>query len=181
MKPPILTGPRVILRPIKLSDAISFSKWCHDQAVYKHFNASVHNISPAVERKWIRHQWQDKNQVNWAILNEAKKYIGNTRLIFDQANSRARWGIIIGDKKEWGKGYAQEVIKIVCEYFFRIKKWHRIDLTVEMLNTRAVAAYQKAGFILEGVQRKSRINPVLKTYVDVGMMGILREDWLKKH
>lgn len=178
MKAPILKGPRVTLRPLKLKDAENYVRWFRDKAVMRHFNRNVHNISLREEQRWIRQQWQKQNMLNWAIIVD-EKHIGGTGIRLDKKNKSAHWGIVIGNKKEWGKGYAGEAIKLCADYVFKELKYQRLDLTVEMPNKKALKAYKKAGFKLEGVMRRSKYNPILKNYVDMGVMSILKKEWLK--
>ncbi|MFZ2189580.1 MAG: GNAT family protein [Candidatus Magasanikiibacteriota bacterium] len=180
MKGPILKGPRVILRPIKVSDAPNYVRWFSDKEVRIHFNYNVWDVSEKEEKKFIRKSLKNKNQILFAIIYNGK-HIGGSGLDFDWKSKRASWGIIIGEKDEWGKGIAGEVIKLLLEYGFKKWKLNRIDLEVEMLNKRALKAYKKAGFKLEGVIRQGQFNPQLKSFIDKGIMGILKEEWLKKY
>ena len=49
-----------------------------------------------------------------------------------------------------------------------------------MDNKRALSAYKKAGFKLEGVMRRYHWNLVTKKFEDEGMLSILKEEWGKK-
>jgi len=180
MKVPILQSPRLTLRPIKLADAKNYVRWFRDKKVMLHFAQRCYRLSLKEEQKWVRQQWRRQDVMNWAII-VAGKHIGGTGVQLNEKNKSAYWGIVIGERKQWGQGYAQECVKLVADYVFIKLKYVRLELLVEMPNEKAVRAYKKAGFKLEGVKRKANYNIFFKKHVDEGMMSILREEWLKKH
>ena len=58
----------------------------------------------------------------------------------------------MGDKSEWGKGYAKEASKKIIEFFFGEEKpLRKINLGVVKSNTSAVKLYESLGFEIEGV------------------------------
>ncbi len=175
MKGKILKGKNIILRPIKLSDAPNYVRWFKDKEVTKFL--TVKPLTLLVEQKWIRSSWRNKNEVNWA-LEIFDKHIGGTGLRLDPQNKTGNWGIVIGEKKEWGKGCGTEVGKICLDFVFKDLKYNRFDLEVFMSNKRALKVYKKIGFQLEGVKRKSFLNTITRRYEDIGIMSILKEEWL---
>src|SRR5258705_12317688 len=77
----------------------------------------------------------DPSQVMWAIvLKHNGRLIGNAALEhLDWRNRRAESGTVIGEKDEWGKGYAGEAMRLRTRYAFR-------ELGLETVTTRAVIA-----------------------------------------
>ena len=180
MKGPILKGPRITLRPIKLSDAPNYVCWFDDKKVIKYL-ASQEPLTLKKEYEYIKNLARNKNNINYAIINEEKKHIGSAG--FHEINwkdKRAVFGIVIGEKDQWWKGYAGECIKVLADYLFKKLKFNRFELDVSVANSRGVKAYKKAGFIFEGVKRKHHFNKVTKKFEDTAFMSILRADWLKK-
>ncbi len=53
--------------------------------------------------------------------------------------------------------------------------WPRVSLSVLGNNPRAIRAYEKAGFVLEGRSRGHNLYDGQR--IDEAFMGILREDW----
>jgi len=180
MKGPILKGPRITLRPLKLSDAPNYVRWFSDKNVIKYL-ALQEPITLKEECKYIKNLTRDKSHINYAIINEEKKHIGSAGFNgINKKDKRAAFGIFIGEKDQWGKGYAGECIKLLANYLFKKLKFNRFELEASVANTRGVKAYKKAGFVLEGVRRKWHFNKITRKFEDVAFMGILREDWLKK-
>jgi len=179
MKAPILKGERITLRPLKLSDAPIFRRWFQDKEVCKYLMLQK-APSLASERKWIRDNLRAKDEYTWSFYNESNVLIGNCGLRLKPKDKLANFGIVIGEKREWGKGYAGDVIDAVGNYVFKKLKYQRFELVVFMGNKRALAVYKKAGLRLEGVRRRYHWNMVTKKFEDDGIMSILKEEWEKK-
>jgi len=180
MKQPILVGKHVTLRPMKLSDAPNYVKWFNDQDVIKYLSVEeLSNIES--ERKYIRKVLRDKKVMPFSIITADKKHIGSFRLTLNQINKNVNFGLIIGDKKEWGKGYGEECLLLACDYVFEKLKFHRFDLEVVDGNSRAIKLYKKIGFKLEGRKREFKWFNKTKQFVDQLTMGMLRDDWLNKN
>jgi RimJ/RimL family protein N-acetyltransferase len=84
--------------------------------------------------------------------------IGTTRLhSIIEADRRARLAIGIFDRRFWSHGYGAEAINLILGYGFSTMRLHRIDLRVLAYNNRAIRAYEKCGFVREGVERESAL------------------------
>jgi len=179
-KPIILKGPRVTLRPIKLSDAKDYVGWFRDKEVVKFLGNKLLNIKEKGVRDYFIKEKAKKDAMLWAITVVGTGQIGNIHLGLDKNNKRASLGLVIADKKYWGQGYGPETLKILGDYVFKKLKYNRLELTVFTNNKRAVSAYKKVGFKVEGTLRKHIYAHVLKKYCDEYVMGILKEEWLTK-
>lgn len=104
------------------------------------------------------------------------KFIGQVVLhSFSETHRSAELGITIGDKDYWGKGYGREAMELILDYGFRLRNLHKVFLTVNGNNDRAIRAYRACGFVEEGRWR----NHVWSAgeYIDLVCMGILRDEW----
>jgi RimJ/RimL family protein N-acetyltransferase len=73
--------------------------------------------------------------------------IGETLLQhIDVRHGTAEFGITLGRKDYWGRGYGTEATRPVLDYGFRFLNLHNILLLVTSYNPRAQRAYAKAGF-----------------------------------
>jgi [ribosomal protein S5]-alanine N-acetyltransferase len=109
----------------------------------------------------------------WAIrLKDSGKHIGNIKI--DPVNERSRigeYGILIGDKKEWGKGYATEASKAILDFCFSENvQLRKVTLGVVVENESAVLLYRKLGFIQEGLLKQQAFH--LHKWCDVIRMAI---------
>ena len=110
---PILKSKRLLLKPIKVSEAEQFLIWLKQEEITKYLEADFSNLNLKKEKEIIGKMRKDKAAYVWSIYTKKNELIGNTGLHkLDFRNNKVMWGIIIGDKNQWGKGYGQEVIKI---------------------------------------------------------------------
>ena len=84
-------------------------------------------------------------------------------------------GIGIGERKYWSKGYGTDAMQIIACYAFEELDLHRLTLNVFAYNTRAIRAYEKIGYQVEG-RIAEAVHREGKRW-DVIFMGLLREDW----
>lgn len=167
------------MRPVKLSDAPNYVRWFNDKKVIKYL-ANQSGITLAKEKIFIRNIIKNKNDICLAMIAETGKHIGSAGVKINPEHRRAEYGIIIGDKSEWGKKYAQESIMILADYVFKKLKFNRLELSVYAKNERAVHVYKKMGFKVEGRRRRYLYNKIIKHFEDDLVMSILRDEWLKK-
>lgn len=88
----------------------------------------------------------------WAIVVRSGKHIGNIKI--DPINYRNRvgeYGILMGDRTEWRKGYAKEATLTIINYCFSgNENLRKITLGVVEDNITAVKLYEDIGFEIEG-------------------------------
>ena len=181
MKKPTLKGLRLTFRPLKLSDAPNYVRWLNDKQVVKYLSMQTQGkIDLNKEKKYLREMAKNKNSINLAMINENGKHIGSAGVNLSPENKRATFGIIIGDKKEWGKKYAQEAIVVFMKYVFDKLKYNRFQLEVYTDNKAAAHVYEKKGLKTEGIRRKYSYNIITKRFEDEAIMSMLREEWLKR-
>lgn len=172
----ILTGKQVLLRPVKLSDAKRFVKWFNDKSVNKFM--FVRGITLAKEKKYIldRIKGKVKDVLHFCIDTKDGVHIGAISLeSIQKRNKNASFGIIIGDKNYWSKGYGEEASRLILEYGFKQLKLHRVELDVYSYNTRAIGLYKKLGFKKEAVRREH--NFYNGKFYDTIIMGLLDREW----
>ncbi|MEZ4865827.1 MAG: GNAT family protein [Caldilineaceae bacterium] len=104
------------------------------------------------------------------------KFIGQCALFnFDHVARRCELGITIGDKAYWGRGYGTDAVRLLLDYAFRHHNLHRVALSVNSTNARAIGAYTRCGFVEEGRLRNHAWSD--GQYIDLVQMGILRHEW----
>lgn len=157
MKVPVLHSQRLILEPLSLkflSD--DYLGWLNDPDVTSYLELEQGKTIVELE-KYLKEV--EKNEILfWAIIiKETNKHIGNIKI--DPVNFKhglCEYGILIGDKNEWGKGYAKEASLIVIDYCFNLLNLRKMTLGVVESNINAVELYKKMGFKIEGVFIKHR-------------------------
>jgi RimJ/RimL family protein N-acetyltransferase len=73
----------------------------------------------------------------------------------DGENGSAMFHITIGEKDRWGHGFGTEATQLMLDHAFGTLGLHRIALTVFEFNERAIRAYRRCGFVVEGRARES--------------------------
>jgi [ribosomal protein S5]-alanine N-acetyltransferase len=178
MKNAFLIGEKIYLRPIDREDAAQLQAFMNDPEVTQTLGA-YRPLSMQRELDFIEQTNKDKNQV-WLgiVLKQDDRLIGTVALRAIQGKDRkADFGIKIGFKEEWNKGYGTEATKLIVRHGFETLNLNKVWLKVFEYNARAMRAYEKAGFSREGLLRQDDYR--MGRYWDTVIMGILREDWNK--
>jgi RimJ/RimL family protein N-acetyltransferase len=133
--------------------------------------------SRAQEAEWIEGvERRRKNQEAFFFVIERIKdnaFLGTLSVHnIDWIARSARMGIVIHEKKNWGKGYGTEAFGLLIEYCWNHLNLRRLELSVHTFNVRAVHVYEKLGFKLIGTtHQRFYING---EYVDTHHMELLR-------
>jgi hypothetical protein len=117
-----------------------------------------------------------RNDVRPMTENAAKRWgaaIARSRLCLDHRAGRSDWAnqarskrfaryaanlaIGIEDKSQLGIGLSTEAIGLVLNYAFNDLKLHGISVRVIDYVSRAIRAYQKCGFTIEGKERETAL------------------------
>ena len=176
MNNPFLIGDKVYLRALERSDAPVVLPWFNDSDILR-FTRRYRPMNAQAEERYIEQVTQsEENVVLLVVRREDDRPIGVTS--FHQMNVKNRnavWGIIVGDKTSWGRGYGTEATALMMRYGFETLNLHRVTLHVFADNPRAIHVYEKLGFKKEGVMREE--NYCDGRYGDTIVMGLLREEW----
>jgi RimJ/RimL family protein N-acetyltransferase len=109
-------------------------------------------------------------------VRESHRLIGLTTFSnLDPDNGSVLFHISIGEHDAWGRGYGTEATELMLELAFERIGLHRVGLSVFSFNTRAIRAYEKAGFRHEGREREAIIRDGRRW--DELTMGILQQEW----
>lgn len=176
---PIIRGEHVYLRPAERADLPAFVQWFADAEVARNLAVRA-PFSRAMEERWFEQMIaeQGKSQYHFVIclLTDGRPIgtIGFHRV--DYENGGAEFGISIGEKAEWNKGYGTDALSAICDFGFAELRLERIELDVYAANARAQRSYEKAGFVAEGTLRRAHFSQ--GEYWDVHRMALLRDEWL---
>ena len=93
----------------------------------------------------------------------------------DGENGSALYHITIGESDAWGQGYGTEATQMMLDHAFGTLGLHRIALYVFEFNERAIRAYKRCGFVVEGRSRESIWRD--GRWWDEMAMSVLESDW----
>jgi RimJ/RimL family protein N-acetyltransferase len=176
---PMLRGRQVWLRASTKADFTSGPIWVND-AENAHFLGLKMPVSEdgAAEFAQMVASQQGKTMFSFAIcLLGEDRSIGNVTLRdVDRENGSAEMSIVITDKSLQGKGHGTDALNCLVDFGMGELRLERIYLHVFDYNPRARRSYEKAGFKVDALLRRSRFHR--GAHHDVHLMSIIREDWL---
>jgi len=112
-------------------------------------------------------------------LTETGEFMGQGLLHVAEGKNRDAEFSIVLLPKFWNKGYGTEATKFIIDHAFRWYGLHRASLNVFGNNPRAIAVYERIGFVMEG--RKREAVWMDNGWVDSLSMGVLRKEWAALH
>jgi RimJ/RimL family protein N-acetyltransferase len=166
----------VVLVPLTLDDLPLLFAWINDREQVL-FNAPYRPVHENQHKDWFEAIQHRSDVAIFGIrLRRGNALIGSCQLhSISYVHRTAELQIRIGDVAQRGHGYGKEAIHLLLGFAFKDLNLHRVYLHVFSSNTTAIQAYERAGFIREGVLRKAA--HIDGQYVDVIIMGILREEY----
>jgi RimJ/RimL family protein N-acetyltransferase len=174
----VLTGELVTLGAVERDYLPRYVEWLNDWEVRRFLAPTLpHPLTMQDEEEWFNRQRGDQDSRIFAILTRAEgKLIGNCGLHnIDRINRHAIFGIFIGDKSYWGKGYGTDATRTLLRHAFEEAGLHRVELQVFSFNPRAMRVYEKVGFRLEGTRKQALFRE--GTWHDEHIMAILCDEW----
>jgi ribosomal-protein-alanine N-acetyltransferase len=191
-EPPPLRGELVVLRqPIVEEDLAARLEVPADPELHRMYGGSgePEPVLAEATRAWLAgFAAQELSRVRKFVIaaliwpdgrpvgSPEGRLVGHVRLtVFSWHDRNARLALGIFDRRFWGRGYGTEAIRLVLRYAFDDLRLHRVDLLVIEYNARAIRAYEKCGFVREGVARESAlVDGVWRSDV---MMSILEQEY----
>lgn len=173
----LLVGELVRLRALDERDLPHLERWWGDPEwqAFQQLTVRPQPDGPAQDlfRRWSTND--SGSSVGFSIeARSSGEFVGHVTLWGIALPARsATLGIIIGPNHV-GQGFGTDAVRVAARYGFDSMGVHRIGLSVAAFNTRARAAYEKAGFQVEGIRRESAF--VDGAWADEVQMGMLRSD-----
>jgi diamine N-acetyltransferase len=176
----MIFGERIRFRGVEKDDLPHFMKWINDPEVLQGIGVYL-PLSMADEQDWFdKMRARPPEEHNLAIEvkelttedQETWTLIGSCGFFnFDKRNACAEFGIMIGEKSYWNRGFGTESVRLLAHYGFHTLNLNRIYLRVLETNPRAIRAYENAGFSHEGRQRQADFRD--GKYIDLLVMSLL--------
>ena len=155
---PVLHGARVTLRRPRADDFQARLALGTDAEIVRMYGGSSSEVQPLTEaaaRRWVARLLD--HEYAWIIEHDGC-LIGQIRLDrVDLKDRRASLAIGVEDRHRLGMGLGTEAIGLVQRYAFSVLELHRLSVRVVAYNTRAIRAYQKCGFVIEGREREAAL------------------------
>ncbi len=170
-----LQTERLTLNPVTQNHCTeTYLGWLNDYEVNRFLETGNYPSTINTLYDFISNQEKQKSLFLAIHLKSSDKHIGNIKIDgMHPIHRTAEYGILLGDKKEWGKGYAKEATQAVLTHCFNRLNIRKITLGVVKDNVAAVELYKKLGFEIEGCY----INHCYYdgAYRDIYRMGLIKK------
>lgn len=152
-----LNGRRIILRAKIPADRESYLAGAGQAEAIWGFGGSIKNLRPKTDEEADRWMVARPGWMTWVITVEGR-HIGTVSLHdISEADQHATLAIGIMSTDDMNQGFGTEAMKLVLAHGFGEMNLHRIDLRVLARNKRAIRAYEKCGFVREGIERDAAL------------------------
>jgi UDP-4-amino-4,6-dideoxy-N-acetyl-beta-L-altrosamine N-acetyltransferase len=162
------------LRTINSDDLKKIMLWRMSPEVTQYMYTDP-QLTMEKQKKWYKKINSDATCKYWIITydNIDIGVVGLTDI--DLANRRCNWNWYIGEISYRGSGIAQQVQYNICDYVFEKLQLNRLYSEVLATNLRNIKAYEKCGYMVEGILKEH----ILKNNVfyDVAICGITNSKW----
>lgn len=169
---PNLESERLFYYPISTNHCSQkYVNWLNDPEVYQYLETGGDYTMDKLN-EYLNLVTKSPDILFWAIHEKTSGiHIGNIKI--DPINKRhefGEYGILMGEKEYWGRGFAKEASITIIKYCFEVIGLRKINLGVVEQNYSAVQLYKKLGFEIEGIYKKHGIYN--STYCDIFRMAI---------
>lgn len=171
---PVLTGDGVVLRPLGAEDAGAMFAGLgdaestrltgsHESFTFEQVAAHCARVA-AAEDRWDYAIVVDDRIVGEVVLNEV-----------DSDNRSANIRIVIWEPAARNKGYGAQAMRLLTGFGIEQVGLHRIELGVFAFNPRAIRAYEKVGYRIEGTRRDALLWD--GAWIDQHTMAVIADEW----
>ena len=143
----MICGDNIELKKISSEDNLDdYLDWMNDYEIVKYTESKGRSYSRQDLIDFIILMNNSIENHFWGIFAD-DKHIGNIKLgNIDFKNKKGDIGLIIGEKSQWGKGYATEAIKLLTEFAFNELNLKKVFANIYEVNKGSFNAFIKAGY-----------------------------------
>lgn len=177
--PEEIEGERVVLRRHVPGNLAAFRRWYADPEVARLTRYQDGPMRPdEIERFFTARALGTDSMAMGIHVRATNRLIGSCAFSqLDPDNGSVLFHITIGERDQWGHGYGTEATALMVDHAFGTLGLHRVALAVFEFNERAIRAYRRVGFRLEGRAREA-IRREGRRWDEI-QMSLLVDDWLE--
>jgi len=177
----VISGTKIRLRKLTLSDINSLSKNINDEEIARWTLRIPYPYKRSDAEKFINQahdNFRKKIAYNFAVTEiDNDEVIGGIGLSnLDWEDKKAELGYWLG-RNYWGRGFTTEAVSLFTNYAFNNLKLHRIYACTFDKNIASQRVLEKCGFQLEGTLREAMFKR--NRYYDEKFYGLLKHEWKK--
>lgn len=181
---PTLTGSTVVLRAFTPADVEAMGPILADPQVLAltgsvRTTGAAHGRSPVLDaatRAWYDSRATQDDRLDLAVVEAATDACVGEVVLNDwrRQDQTISFRIAIGPTGR-DRGLGTQATTLVLDHAFTASDVHRVELEVYANNPRALAAYRRAGFVVEGRRREVLVFDDHR--IDAITMSVLRPEW----
>lgn len=182
-RPPVLTTPRLTLRPFTEADAEPLFELAKNPNVtrftlWDHHKSLADTVAFVRDYALLRYREGMAEPYAIALNSDVAKPIGAGGCFWaSQPNRTMELGYWVAEPY-WGRGIAVEACRAVVSYAFAAMQPERIQARVIVGNDASRRVLDKLGFRCEGMFRSALWRR--ERFEDVMIYAMLREDWMSE-
>ena len=186
----LFEGQRIRLAPIDHEkDPEVAARWTYDAAYLRGLGLTpARPLSAAqIKKKYetLEKEMEESRALfHFALRTRPEQEGEESRLLGFASITWIEWShgngnlqVAIGERKERGKGYGSEALRLLLHYAFAELNLFRVSAVVGGSNLAALRLSQKFGFVEEARRRKALLSD--GQIYDLLHMGLLRQEWLE--
>lgn len=177
---PTIDSDLVTLRPVVLGDVPVFAAALRDADILRLTGSHGAGEDPGELRlrAWYGSRGTQDGRLDLAVVERATGAVVGEVVLndWDRANESCGFRIMLVPGSH-GRGLGTEATRLILGHAFDQLGLHRVALEVYSFNPRARRAYEKAGFVAEGVLRDALLWNGER--VDATVMSVLAPEWAR--
>jgi RimJ/RimL family protein N-acetyltransferase len=169
----MIRGKTIVLTELRSADSATLFNWINSPDTV-HFNAPYTPIHEPNHTAWFEAVTNASDRVVFAIREPPTlRLIGIVQLVgLHPIHRTAELIIRIGEESDRNRGAGSEAVQLATNFAFMDRNLQRVWLRAFTDNPRAIRAYEKAGFKMEGTMRRACF--IDGRWRDEAIMAILR-------
>lgn len=145
----LIIGKRIYLKILVPADAGSaYLRWLRDPLVTEYLECRLQKHTLDSVKRFVNDAYKSNRDYLFGIyVKDNNEHIGNIKI--GNINPFHRYGdigIMIGDKKSWGKGFGSEALDLVQRFAFEKLKLHKVFAGIYSGNKGSYKTFIKCGF-----------------------------------
>jgi RimJ/RimL family protein N-acetyltransferase len=173
---PVIGGERIRLEPPRIEHAATFIRWFADRHVTRYLVVR-HPPSLKHEEEWLEERATNPDSVFWSIARATDGALigslGLDKIVW--RHRHADLGYLIGERDQWGKGFATEAVRLATGYAFTELGLEKVMAGVVAPNEASRRALERNGYTRCALFRSDRY--VEGRWHDLWVGEILRSEW----
>ena len=134
----------------------AYVRWLNDPEVNRYLESRFQKHDAVSTRQFVRAMHDSADNLLLGIFSEhVGAHVGNIKIgPINRYHLTGEIGILIGEKRAWGKGIATTAITMMCELARTELQLHKATAGCYASNVGSRRAFEKAGFEVEGVRKQ---------------------------